>query len=319
MPEPVSYAAGVNAALSATKIIAKSTGEWRGWIPRQMQVAQFRRLVENNTVLGFSPSLKRKKYAITPVIQAMHNCDGEGAVSVAMVPPAQGKTTASMYFLRRNKSYVRGIAFCRARKGIPYVVEMLELLGLDTSKPPHGWLSCLIDALRFPSPGDTRRSYLILDEFVNETTDRVDSSLVETFKTYLRNTGIRVILLTPSEDYANLLLTLNDLEGIIPLYGTYPLDEYPNGQWQSMRWSVDTLKIAARQWHDFVEFTADRIDKEIDDYVASLSDDEAKKLSFLKGAINKKLVQKHPLQELDVAVSTSVDAEDPVCSNCTIM
>jgi hypothetical protein len=30
-----------------------------------------------------------------------------------------------------------------------------------------------------------------------------------------------------------------------------------HGQWQSMRWSVDTLKIAAKQWPDFSEFTAE--------------------------------------------------------------
>ena len=177
-----------------------------------------------------------------------------------------------------------------------------------------------IDALRFPNPGDTRRSYLFFDEFVNETRDRVDSSLVETIKTYLRNTCIRVILLTPSEDYANFLLSLNALEGILPLYGTYALEKYPNGQRQSMYWSVDSLKIAARQWHDFTEFTTDRIDREIDDYVASLSDDETKTLSFLKfvKAIEERLVVEPVLEQLDVTVSTSVDAEDPGCSSCTI-
>jgi hypothetical protein len=88
-----------------------------------------------------------------------------------------------------------------------------------------------------------------------------------------------------------------------------------------MCWSANTLKIAARQWHDFSEFSADRIDKEIDDHIASLSDEETQKLSFLKvvKAIKKKHIQKVALQQLDATVSTSVDAEDPGCSYCAVM
>jgi hypothetical protein len=235
----------------------------------------------DNTVLGFSPNLNREKYAATPIIEAMQACNDLGAVSVAMVPPALGKTTAAKLFLRRNKDAVRGIAFCRRRKGMPYVSEMLRLLGLSTTNPPSGWLSCLVDALRFPSQGDNRRSYLILDEFVNEPEDLGDTDLVEELKSLLRNTEI-LILLTPSEPYANYLWTRNNLQGIVPLSGTFPVGTYPSGQWQSMYWSVNTIKIAGRQDPCFKKISSDQIDRAVDDYMARLSGPEPRKVTYLK-------------------------------------
>jgi hypothetical protein len=94
-----------------------------------------------------------------------------------------------------------------------------------------------------------------------------------------------------------------------------------SGQWQSMRWSVDTLKIAARQWPKFSEFTADQIKKKIDYHIATLTPDDIQKLSFLKvvKAIDEKVVKEVALQQLNVTVSTSLDAEDPGCSSCAIM
>jgi hypothetical protein len=171
-------------------------------------------------------------------MQAMRACSDLGAVSVAMVSPALGKTTAAKVFLRRNKDAVRGIAFCRdgrKGKGMSYVSEMLRLLGMSTTNPPRGWLSCLVDALQFPSPGDDRRSYLILDEFGSEPGDQVDNILVEELKSLLRNTEIRAILLTPSEPYANYLLTRNNLQGIVPLSGTFPVGTYLGTPWGSGR------------------------------------------------------------------------------------
>jgi hypothetical protein len=50
-----------------------------------------------------------------------------------------------------------------------------------------------------------------------------------------------VIVLTPSEEYANYLLSMNQLQGIVPLAGTYSLDQFPKydqvprGKWKSGR------------------------------------------------------------------------------------
>ena len=70
----------------------------------------------------------------------------------------------------------------------------MKLLGLNATSPPDGWLSCLIDALKEEEGPNVRRTYFFLDEFVNETADRVDSSLVEELKSLVRNTNIRIIL-----------------------------------------------------------------------------------------------------------------------------
>jgi hypothetical protein len=70
-----------------------------------MQVAEFKRMIDNNTVLGFQKNLQRPKYAMTPIIEAMGTEKDFGAVSVAMVPPSRGKTTAAYYFLRTKSRY----------------------------------------------------------------------------------------------------------------------------------------------------------------------------------------------------------------------
>lgn len=77
--------------------LCSSLQETGAVLPRRMQVgvANSKRLVGSNSVLGFSPRLDRKKYAVTPIMQAMHECKGKGAVSVAWVPPALGKTVLS--------------------------------------------------------------------------------------------------------------------------------------------------------------------------------------------------------------------------------
>jgi hypothetical protein len=46
-------------------------------------------------------------------------------------------------------------------------------------------------------------------------TDREDADASYTFSNYLTNTSARVIVITPSEEYANYLLTLNQLGGIV--------------------------------------------------------------------------------------------------------
>jgi hypothetical protein len=234
------YVMGANAGLSAVKILLEATADWKSKVkPRSMQVAEFKIMIDNNTVLGFKENLRLPKYATTPIIEAMGTEQNFGAVSVAVVPPSRGKTTAAYYFLRQNRKQIRGISICRLDRSTPYVMSMLALLGLDLVNPPSGWLTCLVDALT--SGGDGRRSVLILDEYVSTERDDADASLIHTLKLLLTNTSARVIVLTPSEEYANYLLTLNLLQGIVPLAGTYLLEKYPNGKWKSMHWSIPTV------------------------------------------------------------------------------
>ena len=320
MSDAIGVAAGINASLSA-KIVSEATAAWGGIVPRSWQVQKFKSLVDSNAVLGFSDNLKRSRYVSTPVLQAIESCDYDGAVSIAYVPPGLGKTTAAYFFLRRHKDSVRGIAICREDRGVPYVTEMLPLLGLSSSSPPSGWLRCLIDALQTKDTGDTRFTYLILDEFVNEVSDRVDSSLVVRIKSVIRNTDIRVIVLTPSKSYADFLLTRNNLVGIIPLKGTYPVPEFPNGEWQNMIWPVGTLKIAAK--HDLsLAAVSDQVEHQIDIFLSSLTATQGQApLTYVKVVqeLKEALIDRRTVTPLDDTIAASLaEDENQGCNACVI-
>lgn len=269
---------------SLTKILLEATGEWNSVKPRWLQVAQFRRLIDSNTVLGYDPSLVLSKYVKTPIIAAMGGCDDFGAVSVSVVGSSLGKTTAANVFLRKNKRELRGLAFCRTKAGIPYASAMLELLGLNPLNAPKGWLRCLIDALiDSANPVDKREPVMILDEFICEEADYYfESSLIMTLKAAIRNTRIRVIVLTPSESFADFLVSKNNLMGIVPLNGTYGPQEWPDGKWKNMSWSLDTCKVAARQLPLLSHKSNDEIDEAVHRYYNRLTDAEKNGLAFLK-------------------------------------
>lgn len=319
-------ATAIHASLASTKILVEAAGEWKGRKPRAWQVNEFRKLVNNNAVLGFNALLRRPRYATTPIITAMGNCDDFGAVSVVHVGPSMGKTTAANYFLRMNKRQLRGIAICRTNVGIPYTSSMLELLGLDPVNPPPGWLSCLVDALNEDSDDQHRQSVMVLDEFVcSEDQFEVESSLIMSLKALLRGSRTRVIVLTPSKEYASFLISKNELQGIVPLTGTYPLDQYPNGEWVSMHWSISTMKVAARQLPYLLDRAPVEIDTAIDHHYQGLSEQEQRPLTLVK--LEKVLVAalKPPTQTLDqknidVTVSNELDEYDQGCSmaNCSI-
>lgn len=309
-----------NATLSACKIVLESTSEWSSLKPRFLQVQAFKQMIDSNAVLGFTPSLLREKYALTPIIKSFENCDDAGAVSVAMVPASMGKTTAAKFFLHKNKEQVRGIAICRTEKGTPYVMSMLQLLGLDTTNPPNGWLTCLIEALSSPS---RRKTFLILDEYVGRTGDEADEAFITTLKSHLRNTSVFAIALTPNEEYADWLLSLNQLQGIVPLNGTYLERRYPDGKWKDMHWPVVTLKTAARQDPLLISHIG-RINDAIDNYVQGLTEEEFRQLSILKilKMLRERLLppgEALTQSSLDLQVSTSAEDKDSTfCSACRI-
>jgi hypothetical protein len=187
----------------------------------------------------------------------------------------------------------------------PYVMSMLTLLGLDPVNPPKGWLTCLVEALN--SDGDERKSVLILDEYVSTGRDDPDSSLIKTLKLLLTDTTARVIVLTPSEEYANYVLTLNNLEGIVPLAGTYPLDQYPNGKWKSMHWSIPTLKVAARQDPLLSFHKAATVDSETDNFIQGITEEQTKALSIrvIRKMLRSRLLEP-PAALLDLGVGTNL-------------
>lgn len=311
----------LHTSLATAKIVSESGSAWNGVKPRAWQISQFRRMINHNAVLGYVELLKRKKYATTPIIEAMGRCNDFGSVSVVPVASALGKTTAANYFLRKNKGQVRGLAFCRTEVGIPYVTSMLHLLGLDANDPPQGWLSCLFDVLNERTATDGRTSVLILDEFVSSGQDDADSALLMKIKALVRNSKTCVIVLTPSERYAHYLLTLNNLQGIVPLQGTYPVDEYPCGQWKSMHWSRETMKVAARQLPSLSCQKEISIDEEIDKCYDTLTQEQQKNLTLLKveKLLREKLFAPLPkLDQLNVERNTSSEVDKYTDHTCTV-
>jgi hypothetical protein len=169
---------------------------------------------------------------------------------------------------------------------------------------------------------------LILDEYVSTEQDDADATLIHSLKLLLTNTSARVIVLTPSEEYANYLLTLNQLQGIVPLAGTYLLDQNPKGRWKSMQWSIPTLKVAARQDPLFTSHST-RVDSEIDDFIQGMTEEEVKALSIrdIRNELRSRLLEPPAvLAHLGAGtnLSSSLTQEEDVqksgtCAECSIL
>lgn len=322
------YIVGANAAamLTAGKIVLDATGEFKGGklTPRWWQLRQFNNAINQNRVFGFPEDLKLDKYAQTPVITTLGIEEDTSAVSVLPVPPSAGKTTAAYYFMKKNKEQVRGIAFCRRDKSTPYVQSMLKALNLDTDQPPSGWLELLITALKCNPEGDNRRAVLILDEFISTPEPDADSALIETIKLLLTNTRIRVVVLTPSEEYADFLLTRNNLQGIVPYAGAYTITNSKRN-WHRMLWPLPTIKAAALHDPRFTEY-GPRVDREIDTYIEGLTEELRERVTIrhVTAELEKKLLHpKEPLAQQFVGPDDSAslpDEESPMdlCSQCLI-
>lgn len=224
-----------------------------------VQVAAFQRLADKNTVLGFAPNTHHTEFVTSPILKRLFCCKGRGQVSIAYVPPGRGKTIAAMTFLTAFKDKVRGIAICRVHGSMNFVDEMAERLG----NPPDGWLGCLVDGLHKANM-DKRKTFLILDEFTGLPGSPNDE-LLKAIKTHVRDSCIHVVVLSPSETYATHALSLNALQGIVPLRNTYTNE----GNWVSMEWSQDLMRSAAKKRPALKEQTDESIDEEIDEFLGA--------------------------------------------------
>ena len=117
--------------------------------------------------------------------------------------------------------------------------------------------------------------------------------------------------LTPSKEFANFLLSKDDLQRIVPLNGTYINGRYPNGEWVSMHWSSLTMKIAARHLPSLSgKTTVEEINAAIDKHYESLSDQEQKSLTLVE-------LEKVLVAALDIDVTTVSNGLDgyynPTC------
>lgn len=278
MGEGLSAIIATNAALSASKTVLESVQNWNSRsTPEFITRRAFKRMIDKNTVLGFHEHLRLQRYAPTPILDAMCNCRGRGKVFVAMVPSGLGKTTAAKQFLHQFKEKRQGIAICgQSGTDEPYVRSMLAALGMDPINPPKGWLKCLVNALDDADNACTRKPFLVLDDFGGDEFVTADASLIITLKSQVRNTKVSVIVLTNTKEYADFLLSKNQLQGIVPVTGTYPdfRDIYPNGEWMSMRWSINTYKMSARHQPNLAQFSTAQINDAIDEYVRGLTQEK---------------------------------------------
>lgn len=276
-----------NAALLASKIISESIQDWNAVLtPEFITRTAFDRMIQNNTVINFHDHLRLARYAPTPILNAMCNCQGKGQVFVAMVPSGLGKTTAAKQFLHQFKEHRQGIAICvqSAATNTPYVRLMLTALRMSSTNPPTGWLKCLINCLHAAGHANAGNSYrkpfLILDDFggTNE-----DAELIMALKSQVRNTNATVIVLTRAKETADYLLSQNNLQGIVPLTDTYPnfRELYPRGEWVSMSWDADTYKMSARHQPFLAQFSKSEINDAIDDFIRGLAQEKLDQLTPL--------------------------------------
>jgi hypothetical protein len=181
---------------------------------------RFVQLAQKNSVLNFSSHLQRENYANSPIakyLEDLRQLRHEGRVHVAFVPRGKGKTTACQAFFKGGPTdkIPLGIAICPARTTMPYVFAMMGALGLDTARPPSGWLPCLFEALQTSASGE--QTFLLLDDFMSSGPDKFDARLLKAIEAGIRHSRITVVVLSQSREAASFMLTLNDLVGIVPI------------------------------------------------------------------------------------------------------
>ena len=215
---------------------------------RSSLIERFKRLADKPKVLGFNEQLFLDKYPNSPILDALWSSAAQsGGVSIAYVPSGMGKTTAAMRVLQKHWNKFHGIAICGGnyQDGQPFIIHMLKLLDLDQENPPDGWMHCLVDGLMGPLE-DKRQALLMLDEVCCPPDNQhPDSQLLSAMRNRVKNTGIHVVVLTPDEECANHLSGSNSLVAIGPMLHVYSSpDDFPQGHWLSMRFTVPMLRIA---------------------------------------------------------------------------
>lgn len=259
IPPLVSAAVTSQARDDITKFAANMTSEWSG---SMFALLKIKLSVHSRKVLGASSALKRKPYAMSPILYHITNycLRLNSTVFVVHASAGMGKTSACHAVL--DKYAKKGFAISPGDLTGSYKGIILKRLGLNPDKPPEGWLRKLVDELQTPwreLPG-----VLLLDDFMNEdASNEWDKQLLLSLKSEIRSRNITVIILTKNERAANKMITMNDMVAIVPAEhktevqiirtkynkfqaeanegGEFEIDWYARGR---LKWETSELKNA---------------------------------------------------------------------------
>lgn len=296
-------------ARTVAAFAGKALADWTGSV---FSTWKIKRAVSNRQVLGANAGLKRKEYAMSPVFSIIGNqCMKEtGTVYVVHAEAGMGKTTALYAVMGRVAK--KGVAFSPAEVSGDYSEVMLRRLHLDTKNPPDGWLNKFLEELQ--TPWSEGPAILILDDFMNENSgDALDRSLLKNIKVGIRDKNIVVFVFTTNEQSANLMITWNGMNSIVP---AAPSDAVRRWQqkireheksgaqtefsinWHEgnrMRWETDELKkavLANPQYMRKGQGEKKIVGAEMDAFIGSLDQEE---LEFL----NPSTVLRHLCNQLE--------------------
>ena len=196
-----------------TAYIANALGKWSGSV---IGAQKIKAAVNQRQMLGPSASLKRKNYAMSPLLKLIkeHCITTENTIFVACAGPGKGKTTACHAVLGRYAK--KGVAFSPGEFTGTYASSMLLRLGLDPDNPPSGWLVKLCEELQAP-PGENP-AVLMLDDFMNlNPDDELDMLFLINLKGAIRGLNIVVFVFTINDISANKMISWNGMVSIVPL------------------------------------------------------------------------------------------------------
>lgn len=284
----------MEASTIMTKFAADAVGNWTGTFVGTMKIKYY---VGNRRVLGGNSDLKRKNYAMSPILDSIvnHCLKVNGHVFVVYGGGGMGKTTALYAIMGR---YARkGIAFSPGELGGSYKDILLRRLRLDRDNPPSGWLEKLLAELQTPWKEDP--AILMLDDFMNDQPDDLlDKALLMNIKAAIRGKNIVAFVLTTNKQSANQMLTWNST--ILPAASEddirhclravrqhkesnteaeFVFNWNENGR---LRWKTEELKKAVLLSPKYVENSQDENDllmAKIDAYIQEMEEEERESLS----------------------------------------
>lgn len=199
-------------ANTLTGLALKAPGKWSGTIVGTWKI---RNAVSNRKMLGATAYLKRKNYAISPIVHLIKDhCMGvPGTVFVVCAGGGTGKTSACHAVMGRYAE--KGVAFSPGEWNGTYARMMLHRLNLDADNPPNGWLQKICDELQ--NPWSKKPAVLMLDDFMNiNPDDESDKALLMNMKGIIRGMNIVVFALTKNVRSANKMITWNGMVSIVP-------------------------------------------------------------------------------------------------------
>jgi hypothetical protein len=270
-----------NEVATISNFVSKALGDWTGNVLAKWKI---QRAVSNRRVLGSNSDLKRKDYAMSPILSILDNhcLKAPGFVFVAYGRGGAGKTTSLHAVMGRYAE--RGVALSPGEVVGSYKDVMLNRIGLNADNPPTGWLEKFLEELEAPST--EKPAVLMLDDFMNDRSEDVlDKALLMNIKLSIRGKNIVAIVLTTKKESANKMINWNTT--IVPAATEADIERYKEEKeradeagetfefdWNEnsrLKWTTPELKKAVLALPKYVDYTQDQKDDLISKIDAKIS------------------------------------------------